>query len=188
MIAGPNGAGKTTVSRELLTCSLEIDEYMNADEIAKGLAPMHSEMMALMAGKLMVKRLRDLLERGNSFAFETTGAGHNYLRYLNLAKEAGYEVNLFFLRLENPEQAVHRVAERVKQGGHHIPDETVSRRFYAGLKNLIELYLPICDRAVIVDNSSKKTIGKLIARKNENGDLEILEPKIWERIKEVSDG
>ncbi len=182
MIAGPNGAGKTTVATELLSASSVLYEYINADEIAKGLAPNHPESMSLTASKLMIGRLKELLENNKNFAFETTAAGSNYLKYLKKAKANGYEINLFFLWLANPEQAVKRVAQRVKQGGHHIPKGTIVRRYYAGLTNLISLYLPVTDRAVLIDNSTEEPTGKLIARKKIKHDIEIIDRQIWEKI------
>ncbi len=97
MIAGPNGSGKTTTAQSILSQQLKIYEFINADEIAKGLAPLHPESMNLTASKLMVTRLRDLLKSNKSFAFETTGAGKNYLKYLDQAKVEGYEINLMYL-------------------------------------------------------------------------------------------
>lgn len=185
MIAGPNGAGKTTVAKELLSSSSVFYEYMNADEIAKGLAPNHPESVSLTASKLMISRLKELLKINKNFAFETTAAGSNYVKYLKEAKSKGYEINLFFLWLTSPEQAAKRVTERVKQGGHHIPKEIIHRRYYAGLTNLITLYLPITDRAIIIDNSTEEPIGKLIARKKIKNNIEIIDSQIWEKILRV---
>ena len=111
MIAGPNGAGKTTMSWELITYCPMIYEFINADEIARGLAPLNPESMALTAGKLMIKRLKELLEANKSFAFETTAAGLNYIKYLKRAKQENYEIHLTFLWLASAEEAVKRVAQ-----------------------------------------------------------------------------
>lgn len=181
IIAGPNGAGKTTTAISLLPELIRIHDFINADEIARGLAPLNPESMSLTASKLMIKRLRELLASDRNFAFETTGAGTNYLRYLKEAKKEGYEINLIFLWLPNPEMAIKRVAARVSQGGHSIPKDTVKRRYYAGLKNLVKYYLPLADSVLIVDNSTV-TSRKVIARKDLKERLEIEDQEIWERI------
>lgn len=186
MIAGPNGAGKTTMALELITNHTMFYEFINADEIARGLAPLHPEKMALPASKLMLKRLKELLESNRSFAFETTASGINYVKHLKSAKSKGYEINLTFLWLTSPQQAVKRVIQRVKQGGHHIPEQTIIRRYYTGLKNLLIHYLPLADSALVMDNSSGDSLKRLIARKDMNGNLEILDKVIWERIEKAA--
>jgi len=186
MIAGPNGAGKTTMTLELIqNCSM-LYEFINADEIARGLAPKHPQSVALAASKLMIKRLKELLNAEQSFAFETTASGTNYIRHLQSAKAKGYEVSLTFLWLSKPEEAVKRVAQRVKQGGHHVPDESVIRRYYLGIKNLILHYLPLADEAFIMDNSSEESVKRLIARKNRNHSIDILDRVIWKKIGEIA--
>ena len=186
MIAGPNGAGKTTMALELIAEGSVLYEFINADEIAKGLAPLHPESMALTASKLMINRLKNLLDIDKSFAFETTASGINYIKHLELAKSKKYEINLTFLWLMNPEEAVRRVAQRVKQGGHHVSEETIVRRYYAGLKNLVKYYLPLADRAHILDNSSEESTKRIIAQKNANGSIDILDRAIWEKIEKVT--
>lgn len=186
MIAGPNGAGKTTLTLELITDREMLYEFINADEIAKGLAPLHPESKALEASKLMIKRLKELLELNKNFAFETTASGTNYIKHLEEAKARGYEVNLTFLWLSSPEEAVKRVAQRVKQGGHHIPEETVKRRYHSGLKNLLAYYLPLADTANIMDNSSEATSKRLIASKNKKGSLEIIDKSLWQQLEKTA--
>ena len=124
MVASPNGAGKTTMAYALIT-NLEgaYGEFLNADEIARGLSPMRPESVSVEESKLMLKRFRLCLQECRNFIFETTGAAKIYEKYLNAAKEAGYEINLLFLWLSSSEQAIKRVALRVKQGGHNIPEE-----------------------------------------------------------------
>ncbi len=129
MIAGPNGAGKTTMTLELIAEGSMLYEFINADEIAKGLAPLHPESMALTASKLMIRRLKELLDLNKSFAFETTASGTNYVKHLKQAKTQKYEINLTFLWLTSPEEAVKRVAQRVNQGGHHVLEDTIIRRY-----------------------------------------------------------
>ena len=186
MIAGPNGAGKTTMTLELIQNCAMLYEFINADEIARGLAPKHPESVALAASKLMIKRLKDLLEANKSFAFETTASGTNYVKHLKLAKEKGYEINLTFLWLSKPEEAVRRVAQRVKQGGHYVAEEAVKRRYYSGIKNLVLSYLPIVDEAIILDNSSEESSKRMIARKIKNNPIDVIDRAIWKRIEEIA--
>lgn len=185
VIAGPNGSGKTTTASSLIPNSTVLYEFINADEIARGLAPMHPESMSLTASKLMIKRLRELLVANNSFAFETTASGTNYLKYLKEAQINGYEVHLIFLWLSSPELAVKRVARRVSQGGHHIPEETIRRRYYAGIKNLVRHYLPLSNTALILDNSIAE-MNKIVVQKSSAAALEIKEPSIWKEIEEAA--
>ena len=188
MIAGPNGAGKTTMALELIRSCSMIYEFINADEIARGLAPKHPASMALTASKLMIKRLIELLDADQSFAFESTASGTNYVKHLKLAKAKGYRITLTFLWLSKPEEAVKRVAQRVKQGGHHVPEDSIVRRYYAGIKNLIVHYLPLADEALIIDNSSEEeALNRVIARKNKNHPIAILDKIAWGKIKEIAD-
>lgn len=184
MIAGPNGAGKTTTAMSFVT-KQTIDEYINVDEIAKGLAPLHPASVSLAASKLLIKRLKELLDEKKSFAFETTGAGSNYVKHLKHAQTRGYEIHLLYLWLPSSDLAVERVANRVKQGGHDIPEETIRRRYVAGIKNLIKHYLPLADSALIFDNSVTRP-DRIIADKCVGGNLVILEPNTWKEIQEVA--
>ena len=184
MIAGPNGSGKTTIAVEFIPHEDLIDEFLNADEIARGLAPVRPESMALTASKLMLQRFKTLMEEQRSFAFETTASGTNYVKHLEAAKAKGYQISLIFLWLISPEQATRRVQQRVKHGGHLVPEDVIHRRYGAGLQNLFKHYLPLADRVMILDNSSEDSPRRLIARKNLHGDLEILDLRIWKKIEE----
>lgn len=133
MIAGPNGAGKTTTTMSLISENAMICEFLNADEIAKGLSPMHPESISLSASKLMLKRLKELLDTDKSFAFETTGSATNYIKHLKKAQANHYQVHLLFLWLPTPDLAIKRVAQRVEGGGHNIHKDTIIRRYYAGI-------------------------------------------------------
>ncbi len=185
MIAGPNGVGKTTTAIPLITHSTIIYEFINADEIARGLAPLHPESVSLAASKLMIKRFQELLKANNSFAFETTAAGKNYIKYLKEAEMAGYEIHLMFLWLSSPDLAVKRVAQRVERGGHHVPEATIRRRYYVGLRNLIKYYLPLANSALILDNL-RELINEMIAQKNVKDSLQIKDKKIWKRIQRTA--
>ena len=168
------------------SCSM-LYEFINADEIARGLAPKHPESMALTASKLMIKRLKELLNTDQSFAFETTASGTNYVKHLKFAKTKEYEVSLTFLWLSKPQEAVRRVEQRVKQGGHYVSEESIIRRYSLGIKNLILHYLPLADEALIIDNSlEEQTAKRVIARKNRKSSLDILDETIWEKIEEIA--
>lgn len=155
IIAGPNGAGKTTFARAFLPKYAACPVFVNADLIAAGLAPFEPESAAVRAGRLMLQEIeRHFVER-RSFAFETTLSGRAYLRHIRRWQDAGYLVELFFLRLNRVDEAVRRVALRVREGGHHIPETLIRRRFAAGLKNFEQCYAPAVDRWVLYDNSGE---------------------------------
>jgi len=135
MIAGPNGAGKTTTANAFLFQQKDFyDDFLNADHIAQGLSPLLPESVNQQAGELMIKRFHNCLSLNINFAFETTASGLSYATHLKKAKKSGYEVNLMYLWLSSPDQAVKRVAQRVKQGGHNIPEDDIRRRYYRGLE------------------------------------------------------
>ena len=155
IIAGCNGAGKTTASMSVLPEVLACEEFVNADEIAKGLSPFHPEEMAIEAGKLMLNRIDTLLSRRQSFAIETTLATRSYLFLVCRAKAAGYTVTLLFFWLPSPEMAEQRVASRVASGGHNIPKEVIHRRYWLGLNNLFDIFAHEVDRWSLYDNSEQ---------------------------------
>lgn len=153
IIAGCNGAGKTTASMTILPEVLECREFVNADEIAKGLSPFNPEEMALQAGRLMLQRIDELLSSRISFAIETTLATRSYRKLVERAKKTGYEVSLLFFWLSSPSIAVERVAARVADGGHNIPTEVINRRYWLGLQNLFRIFVPIVDHWSLYDNT-----------------------------------
>ena len=152
IIAGPNGAGKTTFARSFLPQEAQCQRFINADLIAAGLSPFAPEAAALKAGRLMLAEIDDCVRKGESFAFETTLAGLAYLGRIQQWRAAGYHVSLFFLRLPDADAAIARVAERVLQGGHHIPEDVIRRRFAAGLRNLENAYKGAVDAWAEFDN------------------------------------
>ena len=158
IIAGPNGAGKTTFAREFLPNEAGCPQFLNADLIAAGLAPFAPESAALPAARLMLAELERHFQTGQSFAFETTLSGRAYLRHIARWRAAGYRVELIFLRLTSAQEALARVAQRVKQGGHHIPEAVIRRRFAAGLDNLSRHYAPAVDAWALYDNSGEEPI------------------------------
>lgn len=157
IIAGCNGAGKTTASYTVLPEMLGCREFVNADEIARGLSPFNPEGAAIQAGRLMIERVLQLMKEGQDFAFETTLATRSYIKLIKKAQSVGYFVTLLFFSLPTPEQAVQRVARRVSLGGHNIPQDVIYRRFESGLKNLFQLYMPVVDFWSLYDNNSCPT-------------------------------
>jgi predicted ABC-type ATPase len=183
IIAGCNGAGKTTASFTILPEIIHCREFVNADEIAKGLSPFQPEHVAFEAGRIMLNRINDLFLQHESFAFETTLASKSFKRKILEAQSDGYSVTLLFFWLQSVDLAKARVRMRVSEGGHNIDDEVIERRYFSGLRNLFELYMPIVDGALIFDNSFGKP--ELIAEKfNDNG-ITVLNPKKFELLKNV---
>ncbi|MCF0173411.1 MAG: zeta toxin family protein [Bacteroidales bacterium] len=154
VIAGCNGAGKTTASYTVLPGIFECRNYVNSDEIASMLSPGRTGgASAIRASRLMLERMDELMERGEDFAVETTLATRTLLTTIANAQKNGYVVTLVFYWLRNPEAAVERVRKRVESGGHNIPEATILRRYWLGIKHLRELYMPMCDYWYIVDNN-----------------------------------
>jgi predicted ABC-type ATPase len=136
IIAGPNGAGKTTFAKNFLPQEAHTFRFINADLIAAGLAPFNPESVSFKAARLMLNELDENTKAGESFAFETTLSGTHYLQRIEEWKDLGYAVKLWFIALSCPDLAISRVAERVAQGGHNIPEDVIRRRYKAGLENL----------------------------------------------------
>ena len=181
IIAGPNGAGKTTASFNLLPDVLHCPNFVNADEIARGLSPFAPELVSFQAGRIMLQRIEELLLQKVDFAIETTLATRSYVSLVRRAQALDYKVHLIFFFLENEEQAAKRVAQRVSNGGHDIPDEVIRRRFKRGIYNLVNLYLPVCDDALVYNNAV--THANLVARKrNQTDDIELIVPEMWNEL------
>lgn len=158
IIAGCNGAGKTTASYSVLPELLNCKEFVNADEIARGLSPFNTESVAIEAGKLMLRRINLLLSQGKTFAIETTLATRSYASLVRRAHESGYQVVLLFFWIASPEMAIERVARRVREGGHNIPTETIIRRYWSGLENFFNIFAPIVDSWMFFDNIDQTII------------------------------
>mgnify|MGYP002630227716 CR=1 FL=1 len=158
IIAGPNGAGKTTFARSFLPVDAQCSRFINADLIAAGLSPFAPEAAAIRAGRLMLEEIASCVQRGESFAFETTLAGLSYLRHIRDWRAGGFHVALFFLRLPDTDTAIARVASRVRQGGHDIPEMVIRRRFAAGLRNLEQVYKAAVDSWAVYDNGGNEPI------------------------------
>lgn len=153
ILAGCNGAGKTTVAYTLLPDVVNCIEFVNADEIARGLSPFNVESVAIEAGRIMIQRIDYLMNKGTDFALETTLSTRSYVQTIKRAQALGYQVTLIYSCLNSVELAKERVRSRVVNGGHNIPGDVIERRYGRSLHNLLRLYIPVCDRWLVVDNS-----------------------------------
>lgn len=180
IIAGCNGAGKTTASFSVLPDMLNCQEFVNADEIARGLSPFHPEKVAIESGRIMLTRINDLISMNVDFAFETTLSTKTYPNLIKEAQSKGYFVTLVYFWLNSIELAIERVKMRVLSGGHNIPEDTIRRRYLSGIENLPKLYLPICDYWMIIDNSEHPS--KVIAEGFQKNEKEIYYKDIYNQI------
>lgn len=181
IICGCNGAGKTTASFTVLPEILHCREFVNADEIAKGLSPFNPESVAIEAGRLMLQRIGELLDRNETFSIETTLATKSYINLIHKAQAKGYRVHLIYFWLETPELAIQRVAERVRNGGHNIPIEVIQRRYAAGIRNLFNIFMSEVDLWMIYDNS--RTPRTFIAKGGRLTETEITLETTYNKIK-----
>jgi predicted ABC-type ATPase len=184
IIGGPNGAGKTTAAPVVVPQELGIREFVNADEIARGLSPFNAEHAAIAAGRLMIERMQALVRAGESFAFETTCSGRAHASRLRGCKAASWRLTLLYLWLPTPQAALDRVARRVRGGGHGIPAEMVVRRYKTGLINMRHLYLPLADVAAIYDNSDEGRT--LIAERTPDAPLVVHDAGRWAMIEKAT--
>ena len=185
IIAGCNGAGKTTASFTILPEIIECKEFVNADEIARGLSPFQPEKVSFESGRIMIHRINELLKDNQSFAFETTLSTRSYKNKILQAKKQGYTVTLLFFWLNNIELAKERVRIRVIEGGHNIPKNVIERRYLKGIYNLFDIYLPIIDGAFIFDNSFGKH--ELIAEKLSEETVTVIDEIKFNKLKEIYD-
>lgn len=180
IIAGCNGAGKTTASYTILPEILDCKEFVNADEIAKGLSPFQPEEVAFEAGRIMLRRIDELLNSKQDFAFETTLASKTFVRLVERAKELGFETTLLFFWLNSKKLAIERVKTRVDEGGHNIPQNVIERRYDRGISNFLKLYLPVVENWIMINNTASpyKTIAQKIG-----DDVEVFDKNLWHKIK-----
>jgi predicted ABC-type ATPase len=183
LIAGPNGAGKSTLAPTLLKEKFRKVEFVNADSIAEGLSAFRPETVAFEAGRLMLKRLHALANDQKDFAFESTLASKSYAHWIEQLREKGYRFYLIFLCLESANLAVQRVQERVRAGGHDVPEAVIRRRYSRGIKNFLNLYLPLANTWAIYDNSGKDPI--LIASGGRKQKMKIFKKGLWRVIQET---
>lgn len=183
IIAGPNGSGKTTFATMFLPDYVKCPNFVNADLIAKGLAPFEPRNAAIKAGKLVLQQIHEFTRRSVDFAFETTLSGKSYVNLFSELKAKGYVLHLFFLWMPSPELAIIRIKERVWEGGHNVPAEDVRRRFGRGISNFFNLYEPLLDTWMLFDNSKAKPV--LIAKRRDSH-REILDEKLFELIQKIA--
>lgn len=178
------GRGKPTASRDLLVNVLKIPVFTNADAIARGLNSLNPESEAFAAGRIMLTWMRELADKKRDFAFETTLSARTYAGWLGELRQSGYEVFLFYYWLDSAELAIRRVAERVRAGGHHTPDDDVRRRYGRSVKNFLDLYRPVADYWEVMDNSFGQrellAVGNTVAE-------EIADPDVWEQLLRSAD-
>lgn len=185
IIAGPNGAGKTTLSYTILPEIFDCYEFVNADEIARGISPLNPEKASIRAGRLMLERIKELVEKGESFALETTLSTKSYRSFIMQAMKLGYDTTLLFLTLDSIELAKQRVQTRVQEGGHNIPKETIERRYSNGLLNFFKIYKSIVSRWILVDNSTENF--EFIAE-GSGSQVVIRSENMWLNLKEKYNG
>ena len=152
LIAGCNGAGKTTFAREFLPKEAKCLRFLNADEIARGLSPLKPSASALHAGRLLLAEVDGCLRHHETFALESTLSGKTYVRLFRRALGLGYEIELHYLWLSSPAQAIARVRQRAKLGGHNVPAADIRRRFKRSLIHLLDDYLPLASQWIIWDS------------------------------------
>jgi predicted ABC-type ATPase len=161
VIGGPNGAGKTTFAMRYLPSIVSCRTFVNADMIAQGLSPLDARSVEAKAGRIFLRRINELVESGDDFAFESTLSGRAYTRLFRRRRESGYDIVLFYLWIPGVEFSAERVASRVENGGHDIPPDAIVRRYIKSLCNLFNLYIPLANRTLIFDNSAE--MAKLVA-------------------------
>jgi predicted ABC-type ATPase len=179
-IAGCNGAGKSTVAYTLLPEILDCKEFVNADIIAAGLSPFYPEGVAFESGRIMLQRIEHLVKNKIDFAIETTLSSRNYLFKIAEWQKQGYEIILIYFWLNSPLLAIERVKDRVKKGGHFVPEDIIVRRYFRGIKNLFKRFIPVCNYWMVVDNSKENP--EIICEGIKNLELEIFNEQIWATI------
>ncbi len=180
IIAGCNGAGKTTASYTVLPEILHCKEFVNADEIAKGLSPFQPDKVSIQAGRIMLQRIAELINQKEDFAFETTLTTLSYQNTIQSAREKGYTVTLIFFWLNDVNLAIARVKARVAEGGHNIPEDIIKRRYKKDLSNLVDIFIELCHHWAVINNSDKEHT--LIAEGFFNGETIIHDEKNWSII------
>ena len=184
IIGGCNGAGKTTASFTILPEIIDCKEFVNADEIAKGLSPFQPDAASFEAGRIMLQRIEEMVRQNKTFAFETTLASIIYKKRLEAAQKAGYSIFLIYFWLQNADLAKERVKVRVMEGGHNIIPEIIERRYYRGISNLFNVYLPLVNSAMILDNSNG--VPELLAEKMYTGELSVINTALFQQLENLS--
>lgn len=184
VVAGPNGAGKSTSASRLLRGAFAVHEFVNADVIAAGISVFRPEVAAFAAGRAFLARVKQLAAARADFAFETTLASRSFAPFLRDLRATGYRTHLAFLSLPSADLAVARVAERVRDGGHDVPEATVRRRFRAGLANLIEVYPAVLDSWQVFDNAGPSP--RPIARAAGGSGAVVLDADAWDHLRSMN--
>lgn len=185
LLAGPNGAGKTTVSRTVLADELGIVEFVNADALAVGLSGFDPQRAAFAAGRIMLQRLHELARAGVDFAFETTLASRTFAPFIRRLRSDGYRCHLIYVWLDSPKRCIERIRTRVREGGHHVSDDTVNRRYARSLVNFFSLYLPLVDSWVAYNNTQSAG-PRVIAERPCNEPVRIVRLADWRSMKEIA--
>ena len=180
IIAGCNGAGKTTTSYTVLPEMLNCREFVNADEIARGISPFQPETVSFQAGRIMLNRIKELLKRKKDFGFETTLSTKSYVHLIRHAKNEGYTVIIIFFWLESVELARARVKARVEKGGHNVPAAVIERRYIRGAENFFALYKPLSDKWIVYDNSHE--VSEIIAKGSASLVKTIYNDDLWKKF------
>jgi len=180
IVAGPNGSGKTTFASKFLPSYARCKNFVNADLIAKGLAPFSPFSAAIKAGKLVLNQIHEFAEDGVDFAFESTLAGKSYIKLFKELKYKGYKLHLFFLWIPGTGLAIARIKDRVADGGHDVPHQDIRRRFKRSICNFFKLYQPLLDSWMLFNNSGPAPV--LIAKTN-NGKISIVDRGLFDKIK-----
>ena len=184
VIAGPNGAGKSTAARTLLPNFLQCIEFVNADDIARGLSAFRPESVALLAGRMMLKRLDELVRQRTDFAFETTLSSRSFAPWLRARQAEGFDVHLLYFWLSSPDLAVSRVSARVCAGGHNVPEADIRRRYWRGRNNFLQLFMPLATTWEVHDNSKSEPLLVALGGAAENSI--VISPEIWQRFNETN--
>ena len=187
MIAGCNGAGKSTLVRELMPTILPLHNLVNPDDIAYGLNPLAPERKRMRAGVIALQQIDSYINAGESFAFETTGAGNTHVRRLGRAQRKGYRIQVIYIFIDSPELAVARVAYRKRQGGHDVPESDIHRRYYRSIRNITKIYMPISDsvafyRSFGLPGQSEGVRLHCMAIWDRMRGMVIFEPESWQRF------
>lgn len=180
VIAGPNGAGKTTVAMHVVPKTLGIAQFVNADLIARGISPFAPPSADLDAARVLLRRIRSLIDRCDTFAFETTLASRSYVPLLREAIASGYNVHIVYIWIDSVERALSRIAARVAEGGHDVPAETVRRRYHRSLRHLFDLYMPLATTWSLYDNSGSIVV--VIADGGSSRELKVFDASRYERV------
>ncbi|MDR2982717.1 MAG: zeta toxin family protein [Puniceicoccales bacterium] len=158
IIGGPNGSGKTTFAREYLPLEGGVLRFINTDEIARGLSPFAPELVTRAAARIAIEEMGRMVAEKKDFAIETTLSGHTHAFFLRNWKKAGYTIEIAYLKIDVPELAVQRVAMRVQQGGHSVPETAIRRRISRSWENFNEIYKKLADDWWAFDASTRELL------------------------------